>query len=180
MTNADKNNSRRAKLNRIAFVKLAFIALLMFGFGYAMVPIYYKICEVTGINNLLNPDSPPLSSPDLSRTVRVELDANARGLISMRPKTRLINLHPGETYSVIYEIKNLSGRPLSGQAIPSYGPARAGRWFRKLECFCFSQMTLAANETRELPVVFAIDSALPNDIHTISLSYTFFEVEGAS
>ena len=159
-------------------VKLALCAALMFGFGYALVPIYYFVCEITGINNLLNPDDAPAAQSD--REVRVELDANAaEAIVAMTPKTRLMTLRAGQTYSVIYELKNLTNRRIAGQSIPSYAPARAARWFKKLQCFCFEQLKMEANEVREFPVVFAIDPELPDDIHTISLSYTFFQVEGA-
>ena len=98
----------------------------------------------------------------------------------MIPNLRLMKaITPGESYSVIYTIKNLSGRRLVGQAVPSYGPPRAGKWFKKIQCFCFDKLTLEKDETRQSPVVFVIDGKLPEDIHSIALSYTFFEVEGS-
>jgi cytochrome c oxidase assembly protein subunit 11 len=162
-------------------VKLAACAALMFGFGYALVPIYYFVCDITGINNLLNPDDAPARlAAATDREVRVELDANAdEKIVAMTPKTRVMNLRPGQTYSVIYELKNLKASPVAGQAIPSYAPRRAAQWVKKLQCFCFEQLKMEADETREFPVVFAVSSDLPDDIHTISLSYTFFNVEGA-
>ncbi len=161
--------------------KLALFAVVMFGFGYALVPLYYKICEITGINNLLNPQTAQSAEIDESRALRLEFDTNARGLVSMSPSVRLMkDAHPGQTYSVIYTLKNLSARPLKAQAVPSYGPARAGKWFKKIQCFCFGQLELAAGEERQEPVVFVVDSALPEDIGTIALSYTFFEGEGGA
>jgi len=80
---------------------------------------------------------------------------------------------------VVFEVVNPTDRPLTGQAIPSYGPPNAAQYFRKLECFCFSKQTLQPGERRQMPVVFVIDASLPADIATITLSYTFFEVEGA-
>jgi cytochrome c oxidase assembly protein subunit 11 len=88
-------------------------------------------------------------------------------------------VHPGELRQVMFEIVNGTDRVMTGQAIPSYGPPHAAQYFRKLECFCFSQQTLQPGERRQMPVVFVVDSALPADVATITLSYTFFEVEGA-
>ncbi|MBE8158676.1 MAG: cytochrome c oxidase assembly protein [Betaproteobacteria bacterium] len=167
-------------LNAAAGGKLVLFAAAMFGFGYAMVPLYYKICEVAGINNLLNPQSAETVVVDENRAVRLEFDTNARGLVSMEPNIRLMKAaRPGETYSVIYTLKNLGGRALTAQAVPSYGPPRAGKWFKKIQCFCFGQLTLAAGETRREPVVFVVDAGLPDDIGAIALSYTFFEIDGA-
>ncbi len=173
------NFSTIAKTNLTAAGKLTLFAVAMFAFGYALVPLYYKICEVTGINNLLNPQSAEGLSIDKNRIVRLEFDVNSRGLVSMEPNIRLLSeAHPGKTYSVIYTLKNLSGRPLLAQAVPSYGPRRAGRWFRKIQCFCFTQLTMAVDEVRQAPVVFVVESELPTDINVIALSYTFFEIEG--
>ena len=170
-----------ARLTSIAGAKLALFALAMFGFGYALVPLYEKICEATGINNLLNPQTYDGALADEARALRLEFDTNARGLVAMRPNLRLMEaVRPGETYSVIYTLENLSGKPLRAQAVPSFGPPRAGKWFRKIRCFCFDQLTLAPGEVRQEPVVFVVDAALPPDIGVIALSYTFFEVEGGA
>lgn len=169
------------ELNMAAGGKLALFALAMFGFGYALVPLYYKICEVTGINNLLNPQTAETQVADLNRELRLEFDTNARGLVAMTPGVRLMErVRPGETYSIIYTLENKSGKPLRAQAVPSYGPPRAGKWFRKIRCFCFDQLTLAPGEVRQEPVVFVVDGELPDDIPVIALSYTFFEVEGGA
>jgi cytochrome c oxidase assembly protein subunit 11 len=90
-----------------------------------------------------------------------------------------VEVHPGELVHVDYDLVNLESRTMVGQAIPSYAPMQSGPHFQKLECFCFKQQTLAANETRKFPVVFFVDPALPRDVKTITLSYTFFEVAGA-
>ncbi len=170
----------RDKFNFAAAAKLSLFALLMFGFGFAMVPLYYKFCEATGINNLLAPAEPPQSAPAIARKVRVEFDTNSRAEVLMQPSVRAIReAQTGETYSVIYTLANKSGRRLVGQAVPSYAPARAGKWFGKIQCFCFDKLTLSAGETRQSPVVFVVDENLPEDIAAIALSYTFFEVEGA-
>lgn len=165
----------------VTAVKLAFFAVLMFGFGYAMVPIYDAICRVTGLNNLLQPAARADEfSPVAGRVVRAEFDVNARGMVAMTPSLRVADLTPGKTYSVIYTLENLSDKPLFGQAVPSYSPRRADRWFKKIQCFCFDQLEMAPGEVRQAPVVFVLDPELPADVNTIALSYTFFEVEGRS
>jgi cytochrome c oxidase assembly protein subunit 11 len=161
--------------------RLSVVALIMFGFGFALVPFYNQICKALGVNNLAAAEAgaPRNTQIDTSRTVTVELDGNVHGLPwRLRPLDRQIALHPGELARAVYEVSNERDRPLTAQAIPSYGPQIAGEYFHKLECFCFQQQTLAAGETREMPVVFTVDPALPKDIKTITLSYTFFEVEG--
>jgi cytochrome c oxidase assembly protein subunit 11 len=166
--------------NRALLVKLIVVACAMFGFGFALVPLYEKICEVTGVRNVDEADAAANTQVDTTRTVRIELDANTRNLPwSFRPLEAVVDVHPGEMRQVVYEVVNNTGQRVTGQAIPSYGPQHAARYFRKLECFCFAQQTLAPGERREMPVVFVIDPELPKDLPTITLSYTFFVVEGA-
>ena len=166
--------------NRMLLKKLLVVAVAMFGFGFALVPFYKKICEVTGINNILQADALAKNTQvDSTRTVTVELDANTRQLAwNFHPLRRSVKVHPGELTQVVYEVKNTLPYAVTGQAIPSYGPQYAATYFKKLECFCFTQQTLKANEVRQMPVLFVIDPSLPNDVNTITLSYTFFEVEG--
>jgi cytochrome c oxidase assembly protein subunit 11 len=166
--------------NRRLRVRLSVVALAMFGFGYALVPFYDAICSALGVNDFLKADVRPANTQvDATRTVTVELDANAHNLPwRFRPLVRHISVHPGELATVEYEIANVRSEPVTAQAVPSYGPARAGEHFRKMECFCFTQQTLAAGETRRFPVVFVVDPKLPRDVDTITLSYTFFEVPG--
>ncbi|MEX3555844.1 MAG: cytochrome c oxidase assembly protein [Burkholderia gladioli] len=166
--------------NRAMLLKLVVVAALMFGFGFALVPIYRAICQATGINNLVQRDVSAREARntqvDMSRTISVELDANARGPLSFRPEQRSLDVHPGEVMTVVYDVTNGQGRPAVAQAIPSYAPKQATEYFKKIECFCFTQQTLKANESRRMPVVFVIDPALPKDVKTITLSYTFFEL----
>lgn len=166
--------------NRRLRMRLSLAALAMFGFGYALVPFYDALCSALGVNDLLKADVRPANTQvDATRTVTVELDANAHHLPwRFRPLVRHITVHPGELATVEYEIANVRGTPVTAQAVPSYGPALAARHFRKIECFCFTQQTLAAGETRRMPVAFVLDPKLPRDVHTITLSYTFFEVAG--
>jgi len=173
-------NATQLRDNRTLLAKLVVIVVAMFGFGYALVPFYEKICQVTGIRDIAQPDPVANTQIDASRDVRIELDSNVRKLPwQFHPLTRAIGVHPGEVRQVMFEIVNTTNRPLTGQAVPSYGPIEAGQYFKKLECFCFAKQTLQPGERRQMPVVFVIDRTLPADISTITLSYTFFEVEGA-
>jgi cytochrome c oxidase assembly protein subunit 11 len=173
--------------NRQMLLKLAIVAALMFGFGYALVPMYRAICSALGINVLAVSELltvPGLSVPvvnrqvDTTRTVTVEFDANARGPWDFKPAQRSIDVHPGQIATVMYEFRNRQNRTMAAQAIPSYAPAQAMAHFNKLECFCFTEQILKPGESRQWPVVFVIDSKLPKDVKTITLSYTFFEVGG--
>ena len=164
--------------------KLAVVAVGMFAFGYALIPIYQHICEMTGINILaLGEKQVPGGSTaransqvDLSRSITVEFDANARGPWQFKPAQAKVQVHPGELATVMYEFQNVQDRSMSAQAIPSYAPRNAAAHFNKLECFCFNQYTLAPGEKKQWPVAFVIDPKLPKDVTTITLSYTFFEV----
>ncbi|HEX9301657.1 MAG TPA: cytochrome c oxidase assembly protein [Casimicrobiaceae bacterium] len=170
----------RRKQNRTLLLKLCVIAAGMFGFGYALVPFYDRICEAAGLRNIAQADEVTNTQVDLARAVRIEFDSNVRKLPwTFRPLEAVVDVHPGEVRQVVYEIANTTDRAMTGQAIPSYGPAYAAQYFRKLECFCFAQQTLAPGEKRRMPVVFVVDRALPREIGTITLSYTFFEVEGS-
>ena len=177
--------ARRAE-NRKMLGKLAVVAAGMFTFGYALIPIYKHICEITGINILAlgerqvpgGSTAKANSQVDTSRTVTVEFDANARGPWQFKPEKASIQVHPGELATVVYEFQNVQDRTMAAQAIPSYAPRQAGPHFNKLECFCFNQYTLAPGEKKQWPVAFVIDPKLPRDVKTITLSYTFFEVGG--
>jgi cytochrome c oxidase assembly protein subunit 11 len=177
---------RLARDNAAMLGKLAVIAVAMFGFGYALVPLYESICEALGINVLSIAEreatsygkARPNGQVDTSRTITVEFDANAHGPWSFKPALATLKVHPGELATVMYEFANEQGRTMSAQAIPSYAPKQATAHFNKLECFCFNEYTLAPGERRQWPVVFVIDPKLPKDVTTITLSYTFFEIPG--
>jgi cytochrome c oxidase assembly protein subunit 11 len=178
-------NIRHANLRMAG--KLMVIGVAMLAFGYALVPIYNAICKMTGINILAlgERNFPGASSEiqantqvDKSRTITIEFDVNSRGPWDFRPAVRSVQVHPGELTTVMYEFQNVQNHTMSAQAIPSYAPAQAAAHFNKLECFCFSQYTLAAGEKKQWPVVFVIDPKLSKDVSTITLSYTFFEVGG--
>jgi cytochrome c oxidase assembly protein subunit 11 len=152
----------------------------MFGFGYAMVPFYRAICDALGLNSVVKADAVANSQVDKGRLLTVEFDANLRSNLpwTFTPLEKSVRVHPGELAQIVYEVRNRSDRPVTGQAIPSFGPQLAGRYFKKLDCFCFTQQTLAPGEVRRMPVAFVIERDLPQDIGTVTLSYTFFEVEG--
>ena len=178
--------------NRQMVFKLIVVAAVMFGFGYALVPIYRAICEALGINvlsvaeRMAQRDAGVLvgkqgavnSQVDRTRTITVEFDANSRGPWDFKPAVRSLQVHPGELATVMYEFQNIQNRTMAAQAIPSYAPMQAGAHFNKLECFCFSEYILAPGEKKAWPVAFVIDPRLSKDVTTITLSYTFFEVGG--
>jgi cytochrome c oxidase assembly protein subunit 11 len=165
--------------NRKLSMRLAVVAIGMFGFGFALVPFYQQICAALGINSLGTPAAVKNSQVDAARTVTIELDSNTHNLPwRFRPLVRHVDVHPGAVTTVEYEVVNVRDAPVTGQAVPSYGPRIAAEYFQKLECFCFTQQTLGAGETRRMPVTFIVDPKLPKDVSTISVSYTFFEVEG--
>ncbi len=174
-----REDTRQA--NRRMLKRLAVVAVGMFGFGFLLVPFYEQICNVTGLREIARADVVENTQVVTSRTIRLELDSNVRhldwGFRSLEP---FVDIHPGELRQVVYEITNNTGRMITGQAIPSYGPQHAAPYFKKLECFCFAKQTLQPGETRRMPVVFVIDPKAPDDLGTITLSYTFFEVEGAA
>ncbi len=174
----------RRRLNLAMLGKLVVVTVLMFGFGYALVPLYKKICEITGVNDLTQADAGAVAfarstQVDLSRTITVEFDSNARGPWRFKPVKSSMQVHPGELATITYEIANQQNRAMQAQAIPSYIPMAATQYFRKLECFCFKQQALGPHEARQFPVVFVIDPKLPKNVDTITLSYTFFEVGGS-
>ena len=169
--------------NRRMVGKLVAVTVLMFGFGYALVPIYRTICEALGVNVLARAEAQGgeavgNSQVDLSRTVTIEFDANSRGPWDFKPAQAKIDVHPGEVTTVMYEFRNRQNRTMAAQAFPSYAPSVAMAHFKKLECFCFTEHVLKPGESKQWPVVFVVDRKLPKDVRTITLSYTFFEVGG--
>ena len=166
--------------NSIVMKKLLVFTVVMFGFGFGLVPFYEKICEVTGINNLLQADTIAENTQvDTGRWVTLQLDLNTRGLPwEFKPLQSNVRIHPGELVQVVYEVRNNSDREITGQAIPSYAPQLLGKHLKKLECFCFSKQVLKPNEVRQMPVQFLIEPGLPTDYDTVTISYTFFELGG--
>ena len=154
---------RLARDNRAMMGKLVVIAVLMLGFGYALVPLYRAICNALGINILSVSEQTtsaigkkavaPNTQIDRTRTITVEFDANARGPWEFKPAQRSLQVHPGELATVTYEFQNVQNRTMAAQAIPSYAPMQAGAHFNKLECFCFNEYTLAPGEKKQWPEI---------------------------
>jgi cytochrome c oxidase assembly protein subunit 11 len=178
--------SANAAINRQILLKLLIASVMMFGFGYALVPMYKALCEVTGINVITSKNDYGIraysankvgnTQVDYSRKVTIEFDSNSRGPFTFRPVKNFLEVHPGEMTEIVYEVTNNLNRAVDAQAIPSYAPKSAMEFFTKLECFCFQQQTLAPHEMKKMPVMFVIDAGLPADVKTITLSYTFFEL----
>ena len=175
-------------INAKLMVKLLFVTVAMFGFGYALVPFYKAMCQYIGINVLARGDANIESAGDAkavntqvdaTRTITVEFDSNVRGPWFFKPAVSSVDVHPGQLVTVNYEFQNMQTHRMTAQAIPSYAPLEAGPNFHKIECFCFQQYTLEPGERRTWPVVFVVDPKISGDVRTITLSYTFFEVGGA-
>ena len=169
--------------------KLLIVVALAFAFGFALVPLYDAFCAVTGLNGkTAGPDKVEIgglrasaaapSRIDTTRTITVELMSTIMpGLPwEIRPLTPSLDLHPGELQQVIFRVHNSSDQPVVGQAIPSVTPGTAALYFHKLDCFCFSQQTLAPGETRDLPVTFIVKPEIDQDVQTITLAYALFNV----
>ena len=173
-------NNKLANENNNLLRKLIVVAIIMFAFGYALVPLYKKICEVTGVYDLIKPDEIVNTQVDESRTVVMEFDANTRSDIGWQldPLDFKMDVHPGELVHATFRLTNPTDTSFDAQAIPSYGPQHAAQFVKKLECFCFTQQTINAGETRDFSVVFVLDPTLPSDVGTVTLSYTMFEIEG--
>ena len=158
------------------------IPVLMFGFGYLMVPIYDIFCELTGLNGKTGTttiERVGRMRVDESRLIKVEFMANRnRDMpIDFAPVARSMMVHPGKTYQATYQARNRKATAMVGQAVPSVAPSKASAYFNKTECFCFGRQAFAAGEQRDLPLVFVIHPNLPADVETITLSYTFFEID---
>ncbi len=158
--------------------KLLLLIVAMFGFGFAMVPLYDVFCDVTGLNGKTGDQVIYETAPivDKSRLIKVTFLASLNEAMpwSFKPKQSFVEVHPGEPTTIQYIAKNISNRTIVGQAVPSVSPGLAASYFHKTECFCFTQQALKAGEEKLMPVTFVIDNELPEDTHEIALSYTFF------
>jgi cytochrome c oxidase assembly protein subunit 11 len=168
--------------NRKLVTWLVLVTVSMFGFGYLLAPLYAVICRVAGLNRLEADSVAADIRPDLSRTILMQFDSNLRDDLPwvFRPLQLTAQVHPGELMRISYEARNDSDRTIIGQAIVSYAPEGAAAYVRKLQCFCFSTQRLAPHEVRQMPVLFMIDPKLPRDVRALTLSYTFFNVAGAT
>lgn len=170
--------------HRKLVVRLLFLVAAAFAFGFAMVPLYNVLCQVTGLNGRTKGgigaggivNSEPASRVDATRLVTVEFTETVMpGLPwEIKPMTHTLDLHPGEMHQVKYLVRNLSDKTIVGQAVPSVTPGQAAQHFNKLDCFCFRQQTLAPGETREMPLTFVVKPEIDTKIRTVTLSYAFF------
>ncbi len=166
-------------------VKLFFIAIAMFGFGYALVPLYDVLCDITGLNGksaTVFEQQVADFEIDETRTVTVEFLTNLnQGMLwEFKPTVTKMEVRPGKSYQAQFFVSNKSANTMIGQAIPSVAPNSAAKHFIKTECFCFTNQTLAASQSLEMPVVFVINPELPSQITTITLSYTFFDISNTA
>ncbi len=155
------------------------LTLAMFGFGFALVPLYDVFCEITGLNGKTGRvEAAALDGmADLSREVTVEFVTTVNGTLQWEftPEVKRMTVHPGQLYEAHFTARNLSSAPTVGQAVPSVAPNTAALYFNKTECFCFTRQSFAAGESRRMPVRFVVERDLPAQVRTITLSYTFFD-----
>ena len=167
------------RANRRAAGRLGIVVLAMFGFGFALVPLYNVFCELTGLNGKTGvvEASALNDAVDETRLVTVEFtgSVNSRLPWEFAPVDYKMQVHPGKVYEAAFVARNLGAMAKVGQAVPSVSPSEASRYFDKTECFCFTEQRFEAGETRELPLRFVVDTDLPAEITTVTLSYTFFE-----
>lgn len=163
-------------------VKLSIAVVAMFAFGFALVPLYDVFCDIAGINGKTSNEAYQAVEVkvDDSRTVTVQFIAqNNDGMTwQFRPTQKVLSVHPGAANDTLFFARNTTEKTMVAQAIPSVSPGRAAEYFHKTECFCFNQQTLTAGEAIDMPLRFIVDQDLPKDIHTITLSYTLFDVTG--
>ena len=176
------NRIRLGQRGRANLAALFLAPVLMFGFGYLMVPIYNVFCEITGSQRQDRQPSaqvrPQALEVDENRMVKVEFTGSLNQYAPWRfsPRESSMMVHPGKQYTTSYIATNQLDRSLVGQAVPSVSPGRAASYFNKTECFCFTRQPFEAGETRDMPVIFVVDPDLPADVDTVTLSYTFFDV----
>ena len=175
--------STTSQANRRTLRWLLLIAVPMFGFGFAVAPLYSVICNLTGLNGKPSNKAVTLAEmqgeADKARTITIEFVANVNESAPWEfvPKVVKMEVHPGEFYRTSFIAENLTDVPLVGQAVPSITPGPAAPHFQKIECFCFSRQAFKPHESKDMPVVFRLDPSTPADISTVTLSYTFFKVE---
>jgi cytochrome c oxidase assembly protein subunit 11 len=172
----------RKQANQRVVKRLGIAAVLMFGFGFALVPLYDVFCDITGINGKtgrIGLEEALSQQVDEDRLVTVEFLATVHSELpwEFRPMVKRIKVHPGEVTEVNYFASNKTENPVAGQAVPSLAPGLAAKYFNKTECFCFTRQTLGPGESREMPLRFVVDPELPENVRTVSLSYTFYQAE---
>jgi cytochrome c oxidase assembly protein subunit 11 len=163
--------------DRFLVVKVAALGVAMFGFGFALVPLYDVFCAVTGFGGkTASAAVAVVERPDPNRTVRVEFLASvASGTpFTLEPDVSHLEVHPGQLYETHFRARNLTGSPLTAQAVPSVAPGPAARYFNKAECFCFTTQQFEPHQELDLTLQFMVATELPQHVDTLSLSYTYF------
>lgn len=160
---------------------LTFVVIGMFGFGFALVPIYNSLCKTFNINGKTNSSAIEYNAAgriDYDREIIVQFVATNYSMVPWEfyPSIKSIKMHPGEIKKLSFYAENTTAKPMSVQAIPSVTPALAAKYLKKTECFCFSQQTLNAHEAMDMPLLFHIDVDLPKNIKTVTLAYTLFDI----
>ena len=178
MAEIDTPNSN---VNNNIVVKLVVVAGLMFGFGYALVPLYDAFCRITGFGGKTDiiTEGAAQTASVVDRDVAVTFTSHSHTSLpwEFEPVTKGLDVKVGEVQDAVFYVKNYSNRPIVGMATFNVTPPRAGFHFKKTECFCFTQQVLQPGEEKEMLVRFMLDAELPNDVHELTLSYTFFDNE---
>ena len=174
----DSNSGESRPSNGRVIARLMFIVVGMFGFGFAMVPLYDVFCDVTGLNGKTSGEAIVADNlqVDTSRAIEVEFVANLNADMpwEFKPLQHSVTVHPGEPTRIEYVAVNRTNRVITGQAVPSVAPGQAAEYFQKTECFCFTEQKLEPGEEKRMPVIFVVDPALPEEVSQLALSYTFF------
>lgn len=174
----------KARSNKRLVTVLGIVVVGMFGFGFALVPIYNSLCKVLGINGKTSGQAAVYDQAkaqvDKSRTITVEFITTKNTTLPWKfyPRVRKLKMHPGEVKKISFYAENDSNRRMTVQAIPSVTPSIAAKYLKKTECFCFTQQTFESREGMDMPVLFHFDTELPKNIKTVTLSYTLFDVTG--
>ncbi len=179
------NPNAKTKSNNKLVIWLTAGSFAMFGFGFALVPLYDIMCQALGINGKTATSAKaytPEQAVNENRLVNIEFISQiSPGMAwEFRPEVNTMKVHPGELIRTHYIARNLSTDAVVGQAVPSVSPGRGALYFHKTECFCFNRQPLAAGANSELPLIFFIDPDLPSSINTLTLSYTLFDVTESS
>lgn len=178
-----RDQNQQTADNKKIVKQLLLATVMMFGFGYALVPLYNIFCDITGLNGRTSDQAAEVrpADIDMDRWITVEFvsSVNANMPWDFRPAVSKMKVRPGEPSRVNYYAKNVSADSIVGNAVPSVSPGQAAKYFSKTECFCFTQQELKSGEEKEMPVVFIVDKNIPKRINTVTLSYTFFNSPAA-
>ncbi len=167
------------KKNTRLVVRLLVVVLAMFGFGYALVPIYDVFCDITGLNGKTDESAVTEVAykidPAREMTIEFITALNESAPMQFSSETAKMKIVPGRYYTVKFFAENLTDKPMVARAIPSVSPGLAAEYLKKTECFCFSEQRFEPHEKKTMPVRFVIDPSLPERYKTITLAYTFFD-----